>query len=74
MAIQKDRYRGTGEFFLVFDELVRAARYRGTVTYQEIADLMGLPLTGSHMGTEVGHLVGKFRRTSTYVADQCSAR
>jgi hypothetical protein len=31
----------------------------GTVTYQEIAQIMGLPLKGSHMGREVGHLLGE---------------
>jgi len=27
-----DKYRGTGEYFLVFDELFAAAKHRGTVT------------------------------------------
>jgi hypothetical protein len=53
------KYRGTGEYFLVFNELVRAARYRGTVTYQEVAELIGLPIVGSYMGKEVGHVLGE---------------
>ena len=53
------KYRGTGEYFLVFNELVKGARYRGTVTYQEIAELIGLPIVGAYMGKEVGHLVGE---------------
>jgi hypothetical protein len=50
-------YRGTGEYFLVFDELVRAARYRGTVTYQELAEMTGLPTSGAFMGVELGHIL-----------------
>lgn len=41
------KYRGTKGYFLIYAELIRAARYRGTVTYQELADLIGLPLHGS---------------------------
>jgi len=53
-----NKYRGTGEYFLVFNELVNAARSRGTVTYQELADLIGLPITGDHMASELGHCLG----------------
>ncbi len=45
-----DKYRGTKDYFLIYAELIRAARYRGTVTYQELADFVGLPLRGSYMG------------------------
>jgi hypothetical protein len=54
-----DKYRCTGEYFLVFCELVKAARHRGTVTYQEVADVVGMPTVGAHMGKEVGHLCGE---------------
>lgn len=54
-----DRYRGTTEYFHVFGELVRAAQYRGLTTYQDIAVILGLPLTGSHMGSEIGHILGE---------------
>jgi alkylated DNA nucleotide flippase Atl1 len=47
------RYRGTKEYHLVYSELIRAAQYGGLTTYQEIAQIMGLPLTGQHMGSEV---------------------
>lgn len=59
MAIVTDKYRGSGEYFLVFNELVAAARHRGTVTYQELADLIGLPVSGSHMGSQLGHILGE---------------
>src|SRR6266446_2760248 len=59
MTVITDKYRGTGEYFLVFNELVKAARSRGTVTYQELADLIGFPIIGDYMGMELGHLLGE---------------
>jgi hypothetical protein len=43
----------------VLAELVRAAQYRGITTYQDIAVIMGLPMKGSHMGAEVGWVLGE---------------
>jgi hypothetical protein len=40
-------------------KLVRAAQYRGLTTYQDIAVIMGLPVSGSHMGKETGHILGE---------------
>ena len=54
----QDRYRGTTTYFKVYAALVNAAEHRGLVTYQEIAQIMGLPLSGSHMGREVGNIIG----------------
>lgn len=59
MPIIADKYRGTTLYQLVYAELIAAARYRGTVTYQEIASIMGLPLSGNHMGKEVGYILGE---------------
>ncbi len=53
------KYRNKKEFLLVYSELINAARRRGTLTYQEVADLMGLPPRGNYMGAEVGHLLGE---------------
>ncbi|MCH8328426.1 MAG: hypothetical protein IID15_07900 [Candidatus Marinimicrobia bacterium] len=50
---------GKKEYHLIFSELIAAAKYRGTVTYQEIAQILGLPLTGNYMGAEIGHLLGE---------------
>jgi len=58
MSIVADKYRGTKEYHIVFSELSIAARYRGIVTYQEIARIIGLPITGSHMGKEIGLMLG----------------
>ena len=52
------QYRGTREYALIFAELITAARYRGTVTYQELAELVGLPTHGTHMGAELGGYLG----------------
>ena len=59
MPIVADRYRGKKEYLIAISELINAARYGGTTTYQEIARIAGLPLRGSHMGKEVGHLLGE---------------
>jgi len=53
------KYRGSKEFFLVYTALIMAARFRGTVGYQKVAELMGLPPQGNYMGTETGHLLGE---------------
>jgi hypothetical protein len=55
----ESKYRGTTDYIRVLAELVRAAEFRGLTTYQDIALIMGLPLQGSHMGREIGHLLGE---------------
>jgi hypothetical protein len=52
-------YRGTKEYLLIYSELIRAAQYRGVVTYQELADLVVLPLQGNFMGQELAHHTGE---------------
>jgi len=59
MDIVKDRYRGTTDYLRVTAELIHATEYRGVTTYQDIAVIIGLPLKGSHMGAEVGHILGE---------------
>jgi hypothetical protein len=56
------KYRGSKEYALVYSEMISAARYRGVITYQAVAQIMGLPLTGSYMGHEVGQLIGEISR------------
>lgn len=67
MSIVTDKYRGTGEYFLVFNELVKAAKYRGIVTYQELASLIGLPVVGAYMGSEIGHILGEISAQKPWV-------
>ncbi len=52
-------YRGTKEYAFVYTELITAAKHRGTITYQEIAKIVGLPMSGSHMGSEIGKILGQ---------------
>lgn len=59
MSVVSNKYRGTKEYHLIYSELITASRYRGTITYQEIAQIIGLPLKGSYMGAEIGHLLGE---------------
>jgi hypothetical protein len=58
----KSKYRDTTTFIHVMAELVRAAQYRGLTTYQDIAVIMGLPVTGSNMGRETGRILGDISR------------
>ncbi len=59
MTAASGKYLGSKEYLLVYSELIIAARYRGTITYQEVADLMGLPLQGNYMGKEIGLILGE---------------
>ena len=59
MSTSGNHFRGTKEYALVYTELITASKYRGTVTYQEIAKMMGLPLQGSNMGRVIGLILGE---------------
>jgi hypothetical protein len=48
----------TVEYHLIYSALINAARYRGTVTYQELAHMVGLPLVGNYMGRRIGNILG----------------
>jgi hypothetical protein len=56
------QYLGTKEYALIYAELITAAKYRGTLTYQEIAQILGVPLKGSYMSKEVGAVLGAISR------------
>jgi hypothetical protein len=62
MAKTSGTYRGTKEYALVHVELITAAKYRGTITYQEIAKILGLPLRGNFMQSRVGRILGEISR------------
>ncbi len=55
----KEKYRGTPTYFRVITDLMNAAQYQGLTTYQHIAAIMGLPLSGNHMQREVGYILGE---------------
>jgi hypothetical protein len=56
--VMSDDLRGTKEYGLIYAELIVAARHRGTVTYQELADLIGLPTHGIALGVKLGEYIG----------------
>jgi hypothetical protein len=58
MSVVTNRYRGTTDYIRFLAEFVHAAEYRGVTTYQDLAIIMGLPLQGSYMGKETGHILG----------------
>jgi alkylated DNA nucleotide flippase Atl1 len=59
MSIVQDKYRKTTTYFHVLAELVRAAQYRGLTTYQDIAVIMGITVTGNHMAKQTGKILGE---------------
>jgi hypothetical protein len=59
MPIVQDKYRGSMSYIRVLAELVQAAQFRGVTTYQDVALIMGLPMHGSHMGSQTGHILGE---------------
>jgi len=56
------KYHGSQEYHLVYCLLIQTARNQDTVTYQEIAEIMGLPLRGSHMSKETGRICGEISK------------
>ena len=59
MSDNNGKYRESVIYHLVYCELIRAARYRGLTTYQAIAQIMGLPMSGNHMSKETGQIIGE---------------
>ena len=62
MTETEGTYHGTKAYLLVYGELIQAARYGGTTTYQALAEMMGLPLSGSWMGTATGNMLCEISR------------
>ena len=53
------KYRGSTKYLLVYAALINAAHTRTTVSYKQIAALMGLPPSGNYMSHETGVLLGE---------------
>ncbi len=47
----------TKEFLLCYGELIQAAQLQGVTTYQALAQLMGIPVSGNLMGKKVGEML-----------------
>ncbi|MDQ3743093.1 MAG: hypothetical protein M3444_01800 [Acidobacteriota bacterium] len=58
MSESKYKYRGSKSYHLLYCALINAAQNRSTITYKDVAEIMGLPPTGSHMGAETGRMLG----------------
>ena len=52
------KHLGTREFFEVYCKLIHTAKARTTTHYEDIAQIMGLPLSGNYMAREVGEMLG----------------
>jgi hypothetical protein len=59
MAIYDEKYKGQIIYQKVYWDLSQAAQYHGYVTYQEIAQMMGLHISGNYMGKELGQILGE---------------
>lgn len=58
MSEQRFGNKETVEYHLAYSAMIQAARNRGTVTYQELALLVGLPLSGNYMSNSLGRVLG----------------
>ena len=52
------KYDQTKEYFVAYSHFIDAAQHRGIATYQEIAQAVGLPTSGSYMGSVLGETLG----------------
>lgn len=48
----------TVDYHVAYGELIQAARAQGTVTYQQLAQALGLPTHGNYMGNRMGGILG----------------
>jgi len=62
MSAVSDEYRGSKEYLLVYCKLIRAAQDDGTMTYGDIAPILGLRPSGHHMGVGIGKRLDEINR------------
>jgi hypothetical protein len=53
------KYRGSTKYMLVYAALINAAHTHTTVSYKEVAALLGIHQAGNHMAREVGAVLGE---------------
>jgi hypothetical protein len=51
--------RGSKEYQEVYALLIQAAKFRGTVTYQDLAECMGLPNSGQGVAAAIGAVLNE---------------
>src|SRR5437660_12333021 len=66
MSETKDKYRGSKSYHLLYCALINAAQNKSTITYKDVAEIMGLPSTGSYMGAETGRMLGAIPDDEVY--------
>jgi len=66
MSETKDKYRGSKSYHLLYCALINAAQNKSTITYKDVAEIMGLPSTGSYMGAETGRMLGAISEDEVY--------
>lgn len=59
MTVYKKNFKDSKEYLLVYCELIKAAQTRRTLGYQDIATIMGLPMTGNWMARQTGQMLGE---------------
>ncbi len=59
MSEQTEEFMRSKEYHIVFSELISTASRRGIITYQEIAKIIGLPLSGNYMGSQIAGIAGQ---------------
>lgn len=59
MTTAGTKYRGAKEFLLVYKKLISAGEYRGYITYNQVAKILGISSPGNHMAREVGQILGE---------------
>ncbi len=57
-----EKWINSKEYFIAYSIMINAAQHHGLCTYQEIAQAVGLPTSGSFMGSAIGGLIGEVSR------------
>ena len=57
--LQHIKYRGTPIYSHVKNKLIRTAKHRELISYKDIAVMMGLPIKGDYMRSEMGRICGE---------------
>lgn len=58
MAIVESKYRGTQEYKKAYEKLQEVARERATISYTEVAEIMGINPHNPHIGGIIGRIIG----------------
>ena len=65
MVMVYTKYRGTLKYNELYEKLKETARARSTITYGEVAEIMGHP-GGPNMGANMGRIIGAISEDEYY--------